>query len=123
MTTSLARRLLPTAKEPWSGSDSTNHYFHVSDFFDPSKLGNGAGTFTNRLGLAGSAQFASGLRPTYDRYTFYRMLDQLGSDSAPDDGKLNLNYSNAVVSYVNLGGIFGTPSCNMPTGVPVCTRR
>ena len=36
---------------------------------------------------------------TYDRYTYYRMLDQLGSDSAPDEGKVNLNYSNAVVTY------------------------
>ncbi len=40
---------------------------------------------------------------TYDRYTFYRMLDQLGTDSAPESGKLNLNYSNAVVSYNNNG--------------------
>ncbi len=32
--------------------------------------------------------------PTYDRYTFYRMLDQLGTDSSADDGKMNLNYDN-----------------------------
>jgi hypothetical protein len=31
---------------------------------------------------------------TYDRYTFYRLLDQLGTDSSPETGKMNLNYDN-----------------------------
>jgi len=31
---------------------------------------------------------------TYDRYTFYRLLSQLGVDSAPETGKMNLNYVN-----------------------------
>jgi hypothetical protein len=33
------------------------------------------------------------------------MLDELGTDSAPDEGKLNLNYANAVVTYTNLNGV------------------
>ena len=46
-----------------------------------------------RLKSAGTAT------DTYDRYTFYRMLAELGTDSSADDGRLNLNYSNAVVQY------------------------
>ncbi len=36
---------------------------------------------------------------TYDRYTFFRLLSQLGTDSTPDSGKMNLNYDN-LDSYV-----------------------
>jgi len=79
--------------QPWAGADNTNHYFAVSDLFDPNKVGGGLGSFTNRLGKAGSSV------DTYDRYTYYRMLSQLGTDSAPDEGKLNLNYSNAIVQF------------------------
>src|SRR5262249_54439677 len=31
---------------------------------------------------------------TYDRYTFYRLLSQLGTDTAPEPRKINLNYDN-----------------------------
>jgi len=31
---------------------------------------------------------------TYNRYTYYRMLSQMGVDSAPEQNKLNLNYRN-----------------------------
>ena len=73
----------------WPGADNTNHYFALaSDLFDPAKTQNGIGAFINRL------QFASTNVSTYDRYTFYRMLAQLGTDSAPESGKLNVNYQN-----------------------------
>ena len=74
---------------PWSGADNPTHFFTINDFLNPVF---NLGQFTNRLRNAGSAV------DTYDRYTYYRMLDQLGTDSSPDDGKLNLNYSNAVVT-------------------------
>jgi len=77
---------------PWSGADNTNHFFTLGDFFDTSKLG-GLNSFVSRLNRAGTNT------SSYDRYTFYRMLSELGTDSSPDDGKLNLNYSNAVVTY------------------------
>lgn len=85
----------------WSGADNTNHYFTPSDFLDPNKTAMGLsanyialhGDFVNRLKAAGSSN------DTYDAYTYYRMLDELGSDSGPDDGKLNLNYANATVTY------------------------
>jgi hypothetical protein len=97
---------------PWSGASSTNHYFTPGDFLDGSKLG----TFTNDLRYGGTTNMA-GYLPSYDRYTFYRMLDELASDSTADDGKLNLNYSNAVVSYyTNIYGIIVPTSVGVVTG-------
>ena len=75
----------------WSGSDNTNRFFALtSDLFDPNKT---AVAFTNHLTLASSGNGAAN-PSTYDRYTFYRMLDQLGTDSTADSGKMNLNYDN-----------------------------
>ena len=72
---------------PWPGAENANHYFTAQDFFDGSKLPT---NFVNRL-LAASTNVSS-----YDRYTYYRMMAQLGTDSAPEpDGKINLNYFNA----------------------------
>ena len=85
--------------QPWAGANNPNKFFAISDFFDPTKVGGGLGGFTNHL------QNASSAVDTYDRYTFYRMLDELGTDSAPDEGKLNLNYSNAVVTYAVINGV------------------
>ena len=75
---------------PWPGADNTNHFFALpSELFDPGKSSGGpTGGFTNRLRSAGNGV------STYDRYTFYRMLDQLGTDSTADSGKMNLNYDN-----------------------------
>ena len=71
---------------PWAGSDNTNRYFAVvSDLFDPTKS---SANFTNRLMSAGTGA------ATYDRYTYYRMLDELGTDSSADDSRMNLNYDN-----------------------------
>jgi hypothetical protein len=79
----------------WPGADNTNHFFSLmSDLADPAKSST---AFTNRLMSAGTNA------STYNRYTFYRMLEQLGTDSSAESGKLNLNYSNAVVIYDNNG--------------------
>ena len=102
---------------PWSGADNTNHLFAPSDLLDGSKMGTGLNTFTNRLRNGGTASFPSGLRPSYDRYTFYRMLDQIGSDSSPDDGRLNLNYSNALVSYSQ--PVSGVGSVKLPLSIGI----
>jgi len=75
----------------WPGADNTNHFFALtSDLFDPAKVGLNVATpgFIERLNQAGTNN------STYDRYTLYRMLAQLGTDSSPDAGKLNLNYDN-----------------------------
>jgi hypothetical protein len=77
---------LNTINAPWAGSDNTNRFFSVvSDLFDPTKS---SAFFTGRLAAAGKSV------ATYDRYTYYRMLDELGTDSTADDSRMNLNYRN-----------------------------
>jgi len=77
---------------PWAGADNANHFYSTQDLFDKTKTALGLGkaySFTDRL-LAAGANANS-----YDRYTFYRLLSQLGTDSAPEPGgKMNLNYCN-----------------------------
>ena len=92
------------SRAPWSGADNTNHYFTPSDFFN---LSSAANSFSSRLKSAGMS------KDTYNAYTYYRMLDALGSDSTPDDGKLNINFSNAVVNYYPNGTVAGI---NIVTG-------
>lgn len=82
----------------WPGADQENHYFSDQDFFDPVKTRPGGVTFgfPDRLFNAGTSN------STYDATTYYRMLAQLGTASAPEDSsKLNLN-------YVNVGGLAAT---------------
>jgi hypothetical protein len=90
----------------WAGSDSTNQFFALaSDLFDAGKTAVGispaniaAGNyFTPRLQSLGSSN------ATYDRYTFYRMLDQIGTDSSADPGKMNLNYRNVTNGVIVAG--------------------
>ena len=70
----------------WAGSANTNRFFALlSELPDPTKS---SVAFTNRLLSAGFG------KSTYDSYTFYRLLDQLGTDSTADDGRMNLNYDN-----------------------------
>ena len=72
------------ATQPWPGSPSTNLFTDVQDFFNSSKS---------------RTAFVQGLQgtnnSTYDRYTFYRLLSQMGVASQPETGgKINLNYVN-----------------------------
>lgn len=76
---------------PWPGADNPNHFFTTQDLFDPTKS---SVDFTNRL-LTVSANNSS-----YDRYTFSRLLSQLGTDSSAESGKLNLNYRNVTNGVV-----------------------
>jgi hypothetical protein len=82
---------------PWSGADNPNHFYSTQELFDESKTASfvaapvptNTPTFTKRLLAAGAAT------NSYDRYTFSRLVSQLGTDSAPEPaGKLNLNYCN-----------------------------
>jgi hypothetical protein len=85
----------PNVTWPWVGADNTNHSFTPGELFNPAKSSTG---FANRLQSAGTNN------STYDRYTFYRLLAQLGTDSAPESGKMNLNYNNLdPYIYVNNG--------------------
>lgn len=82
--------------QPWMGSDNPRR------IFNPQELWN-AGTvslnFSNRLWTAGTNN------DSYNRYTFYRLLSQIGTDTTVDSprGKINLNYDNRVQS--NLLGV------------------
>jgi hypothetical protein len=77
---------------PWAGADNTNHFFTHQELFDPTKTQ--TGVISPTLGFSDHLKQASTNVSTYDRYTFYRLLSQLGTDSAPDSGKMNLNYQN-----------------------------
>jgi hypothetical protein len=80
---------------PWSGANDTtnaNHFFTHQELFDRGKTSPGlaplAYGFTNRL-LEASTNL-----DTYNRYTFYRMMAQMGLDTAPEQGKININHRN-----------------------------
>ena len=95
---------LPAVQTPinqhWVGSDNTNRFFALpSELFDTSKVGV---NFATRLVLAGA--FDS----TYDRYTYYRLLDQLGTDSTSTDARLNLNYNNVQPAFNGVADVNGT---------------
>ena len=95
----------------WAGSDNTNHFFALSsDLFDSTKS---SPAFVNRLQTIGQAYNPNNTDPTnnYNRYTFYRMLDQLGTDSTADSGKMNLNWDNlspVINGFYNTNGIAAT---------------
>ena len=77
----------------WAGADNTNRFFDLTaDLFDPARttvgVPAGASNFPQRLQAAGSGV------STYDRTAFYRLLGQISTDTAPESGKMNLNYDN-----------------------------
>jgi hypothetical protein len=87
---------------PWAGSDNPNRFYTSQDMLDRSKLGlpSASGrapfSFIDRLLMAGTNS------DSYNRYTFYRMLSQVGTDTPPEPpGKMNLNYCN-VDNYGNV---------------------
>jgi hypothetical protein len=87
---------------PWAGSDNTNYFFDLTkDLFDTTKIA--PTNFINHLQQAGNGV------STYDRYTFYRLLAQLGTDSTPESGKMNLNYDN-LDPYIPVVGVTNSPS-------------
>jgi hypothetical protein len=89
--------------QPWPGASNPQHFFTLHDFFNP-KAPN-MGPFQNRL------KNANNQLDSYNAHTFYRMLAQIGRDTAPekmrydarvdqqsgritDDGPININYVN-----------------------------
>jgi hypothetical protein len=78
---------------PWPGADNTNHIFTPQDFFNPNRT---SPDFVARLSAVSTNI------DTYDRYTYYRLLSQLGTDSSPEPAnKMNLNYDNLVLTNRN----------------------
>ncbi len=75
---------------PWAGANNPQHFFTTQELFQKIASGAAAGqpSFYDRLYRVGTSN------STYDRYTFYRFLEQVGTDSSPEAGKINLNYTN-----------------------------
>jgi hypothetical protein len=88
--------------QPWAGSYNTNGYYDVQSVFDPIKTS----TFLPlRFINARTTNLTSTL---YDRYTFYRMLGQMGVDSQVPSSNLvyfgdrQLHYTNRLhLNYAN----------------------
>jgi hypothetical protein len=101
---------------PWLGAQNTNNFFSSpSELFNPGKSWV---PFTNNLYVVGTSN------STYDRYTFYRLLGQLGTDTAPESDKINLNYANASVNYDAFGlpvsiGVIPGMETNLIPWVPI----
>jgi len=85
----------------WSGSESVNHFFSTKELFDKTKTtspGVGGVTFSDRLAAAGTNN------DSYNRYTFFRLISQLGTDSSPEpQDKMNLNWDNLVQTNFTTG--------------------
>jgi hypothetical protein len=102
----------------WAGADNTNHFYSPDDFFDTTKTALGlpaaqvaAGNdFTGRLLDAATNYFGGNTNSTYNRYTFYRLLAQLGTDSSPEQGMMNLNYDNLDPGLNGVLNVNGTAS-------------
>jgi hypothetical protein len=92
---------------PWSGADNTNHFFDLQELYNPNETQKTTAPpgFTDRL-LAAGAAFNPNPGPGdsdptnfYNRYTYYRLVSQMGVDSAPAQNQINLNYANAVARF------------------------
>jgi hypothetical protein len=82
-----------TPTRPWPGADAPRNYHSLHEFFDAQKLQNPSG-FRARLQEASQGLARHGLN-TYNQYTYYRMLAQLGTDSDEQEkDKINVNYKN-----------------------------
>ncbi|MFO1501832.1 MAG: hypothetical protein U1G07_26230, partial [Verrucomicrobiota bacterium] len=65
---------------PWSGSPNPNGFYDIQELFDASKTSPGfVGRLTNNAGLAAIP---------YNRYTFYRLISQLGTDSGGQSNRV-----------------------------------
>ncbi len=75
----------------WSGSDLTNHFTELNNVFSTA-LNPTAGNPSQTLALRLTGQYTNqsiartSPRSTYDRYTYYRLISQLGTDSS--DGRI-----------------------------------
>jgi hypothetical protein len=90
------------ATRPWPGADNPVQLFDLQEIFGIDDIRaqiNWRDTFTNRLVQASLGS------TTYDQYTFYRLLGQLGTDSTPNNrSRMNLNYDNRLDFDPNLSG-------------------
>ncbi|HLX72247.1 MAG TPA: hypothetical protein VKV04_21730, partial [Verrucomicrobiae bacterium] len=98
---------VPPVAQPWSGADNTNHIFSIQDFYDSSKLP--GSSFPANLQALGTSN------DSYDEYTFTRLISQLGSDSAPEQGKMNINWKNTDIH----GNVMAGMETNLIPWIPI----
>ena len=83
---------------PWAGSYNTNGFFSINDLWDTNKV---PALFQNAM--VGVARPNPPRLSSYNRYTFYRLLSQIGMDSVPGNtGKLDINYDNVRYAATNM---------------------
>ena len=76
----------------WPGAENPNAFVNHQDLFDKTKT---LPAQPNLFGLTERLLEASAKTNTYDRYTFYRMLQQLGTDSDPvPPERMHLTFDN-----------------------------
>jgi hypothetical protein len=104
-----------TTTLPWPGSYSSNMFYDPQDLFDPNRT---SVAFTNRLLLAGSRTNSE------DRYTFQRLLANIGTGSQPEYGVWVYNDSNQLtlrtkvnINFDNTAQIQNGPYSPMPTNL------
>jgi hypothetical protein len=90
---------------PWAGADNTNHFFDLQELFNTSETAQGVPAGQVALGndFTGRLLNANTNVSTYNRYTFYRLLSQMGVESLPAQDRINLNYTNAAAYFNNRG--------------------
>ncbi len=82
----------PTTR--WPGADNTNRFNSIHDLYRTSKtFTRSSPNYTNFVNRLRQASLGPG---SYNRYTFYRLLSQLGTDTGPGPvGRINLNFSSS----------------------------
>ena len=109
----------------WSGSPNPQGYYDVAELFNPDVT---SPVFARRLALATTNSASS-----YDRYSYYRLLGQIGTDSSPSvsnllyqptmvyahTNKLHLNYRNDVrngqTNFIPWGPVIDPTTLNDPS--------
>lgn len=84
--------LLDRPLKSWSGSPNPQGYYDVEELYNPLLTSQ---RFARRLALATTNSISS-----YDRYSFYRLLGQIGTDSSPAVSNL-LYQPNMLVAHTN----------------------
>ena len=82
----LALDVADNTANAWWGSDFQRAFYDVQELFNDGRIPNANGQFGSRESISGRVKTAPALpsASTYDRYTYYRLISQLGSESIPD---------------------------------------
>ncbi|MBG89040.1 MAG: hypothetical protein CMO80_19355 [Verrucomicrobiales bacterium] len=103
---------------PWAGGTNTAdivHFQHPNELLQRGGIYNEFAEYLNAVGgdtndlLQGGYPLQSGFgvrnaEAFHSRYTFYRLMSQLGTDSEPENGRMNLNFDN-----ISTNGNFVSP--------------